>query len=84
MEDARTRFAKHLALTLTAEDKELLPEIQAVLAEHKGKCVVQVRYSNTASQAVMNLAVNWCVAPADALLIKLSELLDGDRVQLCY
>ena len=82
--EARTRFAKHLALTLTPADQDHLPAIQAVLAAHKGKCVVQIRYSNAASQAAINLAASWCVTPDDELLMNLAELLDEERVKLCY
>lgn len=84
IEEARTRFAKHLALILTETDKLILPQIQAVLAAHKGKCVVQIRYSNASSQAAINLNSSWCVTPDDELMMKLTELLDKDRVKLCY
>lgn len=84
MDEARTRFSKHLALTLTAADHTILPEIQSVLAAHKGMCVVQIRYSNADSQAAINLAPSWCVTPSDALLLQLAELLDEKRVKLCY
>ena len=84
MEEARTRFAKHLALTLTEGDHAKMPAIQSVLAAHKGKCVVQIRYSNASSQAAMNLGAQWCVTPDDALLMKLADLLDASRVGLSY
>ena len=84
IDEARTRFAKHLALTLTEADKALIPAIQTVLKAHQGKCVVQIRYSNASSQAAMNLATNWRVAPDDALLDKLVALLDEGRVALFY
>ncbi len=84
MDEARTRFAKHLALTLTPADQANLPAIQGILAAHKGKCVVQIRYSNASSQAAINLAAIWCVSPNDELLMTLAELLDHDRVSLCY
>ena len=84
MDEARTRFARHLALVLTPEDKENLPAIQSILAAHKGKCVVQIRYSNAVSQAAMNLSASWCVSPDDELLMKLADLLDEKRVKLCY
>ena len=84
MDEARTRFAKHLALILTPADQANLSAIQSVLAAHKGKCVVQIRYSNVASQAAINLGAHWCVTPDDELLEKLAELLDEARVKLCY
>ena len=84
IDEARTRFAKHLALTLTESDKTLLPSIQAVLAAHPGTCVVQIRYSNGSSKAAINLAASWRVTPSDVLLDKLSGLLDETRVELFY
>ena len=84
IDEARTRFAKHLALTLTMADQDNLPAIQAILAEHKGKCVVQIRYSNASSMAAINLAASWCVNPTDELLMKLGELLEHERVSLSY
>ena len=84
IEEARTRFAKHLALILTAADKDNLSAIQAILSAHKGACVVQIRYSNAASQAAINLDPSWCVTPDDALLTKLTGLLNDERVTLCY
>ena len=84
MDEARTRYAKHIALTLTPADKPNLPALQSVLAAYKGKCVVQIRYSNDQSQAAINLGANWCVTPSDELLLKLAELLDEQRVSLCY
>lgn len=84
MDNARMRFAKHLALTLFETDQAKLPEIQSVLAAHKGKCVVQIRYSNASSMAAINLGASWCVTPDDALLAKLADLLDASRVSLVY
>lgn len=84
IDEARTRFAKHLALILTQAHQPLLPEIQTILSAYKGKCVVQIRYSNATSQAAINLGQNWCVTPDDDLLMKLGDLLHKDRVKLSY
>ena len=84
MDEARVRFAKCLAITLTSSDAFLMPQIQSVLAEHKGLCVVQIHYSNESSQASMNLGKEWCVCPDDELLMKLINLLDETRVKVCY
>ena len=84
LEEARTRFAKCLALTLTSEDSHRLPSLQSVMKAYQGECVVQIRYANTNAKAVINLASQWRVTPSDALLTALGEILDLRRVELCY
>lgn len=81
---ARTRFAKHVSLMITAFDQSLIPAIQTVLKAYPGQTLVQIRYSNTLAQAAMTLSTEWCVAPDDALLVQLVELLGAGRVELCY
>jgi DNA polymerase III subunit alpha len=82
--EARTRFAKCLALTLSANDHPLLPTIQSILKAHQGECVVQIRYANTDATAAINLAAQWRVQPCDELLTRLTEILDERRVEVCY
>ena len=84
VDEARTRFAKHLALTLTQSDENVLPILQSLFKKHPGECVVQVRYSNQGARAAINLASSWCVKPSDALLLELALVLDSERVALCY
>ena len=81
---ARTRFAKHVSLMMTAFDQSLIPAIQTVLKAYPGQTLVQIHYSNTLAQAAMTLSTEWCVAPEDALLAQLVELLGAGRVELCY
>jgi len=84
IEEARTRFAKCLALNLTSDDNELLPALQSVFKAHPGQCVVQIRYSNTVAGGVVNLGQEWRVTPGDELLSILADLLDKKRVSVCY
>jgi len=84
VDEARTRFAKCLALTLTSADEAMSLSLQALLTAHPGKCVVQIRYSNAEASAAINLASRWCVTPCDELLEKLVGLFDSQRVTLCY
>ncbi len=84
LEEARTRFAKHLTLVLTMHDEAILPALKTLLLSHKGHCVVQIQYSNELSQAAINLGANWCVSPSDTLLAELIDLLDRERVRLSY
>ena len=84
LDEARTRFAKCLALTLSSEDQLLLPTIQSVLKDHQGDCVVQIRYANSDAKATINLASSWRVKPTDELLTILGDILDERRVEMCY
>lgn len=84
LHEARTRFAKCLAMTLSAEDHSIIPTIQSVLKAHQGECVVQVRYSNLNAKAAINLASEWRVKPTDELLTCLAEILDPSCVEFCY
>ena len=84
LDEARTRFAKFLAITITEGDNTLIPRLQSLFKEHGGDCVVQIRYANKDAKAAINLAANWCVNPSDDLLNTLVELLDEARVEVCY
>jgi DNA polymerase-3 subunit alpha len=84
VDEARTRFAKHLTLTLTASDEMLLSNIKALLSEYKGRCVVQIHYENASAAVAMNLGVEWCVTPNDALLRSLRDILGETRVHMYY
>ncbi|MCX7117104.1 MAG: DNA polymerase III subunit alpha [Legionellales bacterium] len=84
MDEARTRFAKCLILTLSSNDHALLSTLQSTLKAHLGKCVVQIRYANEDVKAAINLAPSWRVTPSDALLAHLTDLLDEGRVEVCY
>jgi DNA polymerase-3 subunit alpha len=84
IDEARTRYAKCLVLTLSSADHPLLSSIQAVLKAHKGECVVQIRYANTDAKAAINLAPQWRIKPSDELLLILADILDEKRVELCY
>ena len=84
LDEARTRFAKCLALTLSSDDHPLMGAIQSVLKAHQGECLVQIRYANSSAKAVITLASEWRVTPSDELLLLLADILDERRVELCY
>ena len=84
VEEARTRFAKCLALTLSNDDHALIPSIQSLLKMNQGECVVQIRYANSNAKAAINLAPEWRVTPSDELLVHLVDMLDERRVEVCY
>ncbi len=84
MDEARTRFGKCLALTLSSKDIELFPSIQSLMKLFPGKCAVQIRYSNEVAKAIMNLTPEWYVSPNDELVSKLEALLDKSSVEMCY
>ncbi|HVT62310.1 MAG TPA: DNA polymerase III subunit alpha [Legionellaceae bacterium] len=84
LQEARTRFAKCLRLTLTHQDENLLPQIKSILEAHKGDCQVQICYSNTTVNATLTLGKDFFVQPGDSLLSLLGETLSKERVDFCY
>jgi DNA polymerase III subunit alpha len=82
--EARTYFAKSLALALTPENGSLIASLQSLLKAHKGNCVVQIHYANPHTSAILNLASQWRVTPDDALLDSLADLLGQARVRMSY
>ena len=84
LDQARTRFAKCLALNLSSDDHSLIENLQAILKKHPGECVVQIRYTSSDLRAALNLASQWRVTPSDELLNDLAEILDDQRVEVCY
>lgn len=84
LEEARTRFAKCLALTLSSQDHALLPSIQSILKTYQGECVVQIRYMNADAKAAINLSKEWRVKPSDELIHSLAAILDKRCVEVCY
>ncbi|STX41767.1 DNA polymerase III, alpha chain [Legionella donaldsonii] len=84
IEEARTRFAKCLLLSMTAADGDRLPALQSILKANQGGCVVQIRYSNTNANATLTMGTKWCVKPSDELVLLLADLLGPDKVQVTY
>lgn len=86
IEEARTRFAKCILLSMTADadDRVTLPALQSILKANQGNCVVQIRYSNTAASVALTMGTKWCVKPSDELVLLLTDLLGQDRVQISY
>ena len=84
MDEARTRFCKHVYVALAENDKTLITELRALLSRYPGDCVVQLRYTNQAAKASMNLGLQWRVSPSDELLHGLALVFGKDRVGVCY
>ena len=84
IDEARTRFAKCVALSLTAQNNSLLPALQSILKMNQGGCVVQIHYSNSAAKATLALSTQWRVSPTDELLMTLGDLLGQDKISMSY
>lgn len=83
--EARCRFARCIALSLTHQDEPMLDDLQAVLKTFPGECAVQIQYTNAHVKAALNLPLAWSVTPSDELLHRLTELMsDPVRVEVCY
>ncbi len=84
LEEARSRFAKCLLLTMSENDHAVIPELMSTFRAHQGDCVVQVRYSNSKATAVLNLGLEWRVSPSDQLIDALKNLFKHEEVLVCY
>ncbi|RMX19228.1 DNA polymerase III subunit alpha [Legionella jordanis] len=84
VQEARTRFAKCLALDLTPTNDSLVSSLQSILQANQGECVVQVHYFNSTASAILTLGSQWRVSPSDELLAVLTDLLGNDKVKLNY
>ncbi|WP_019216508.1 DNA polymerase III subunit alpha [Legionella tunisiensis] len=84
IEEARTRFAKCILLSMTTADGDILPTLQSILKTNQGNCVVQIRYSTANASATLTMGTKWCVKPSDELMLLLADLLGQGRVQISY
>jgi DNA polymerase-3 subunit alpha len=81
---ARIRFARCLELRLSQQHESSLPALQTLLKAHKGRCGIQIIYSNDAARASLNIAPAWHVTPCDQLLELLRALLGEEQVAMQY
>ncbi|MDX1837934.1 DNA polymerase III subunit alpha [Legionella taurinensis] len=84
IDEARTRFARSLMVSITSDDKPLVPTLQSLLKANKGHCAVQIQYRNNQATATLSLAAEWQTRPSDALLKSLSDLLGENKVWMNY
>ena len=84
LEEARSRFAKCLLLTLNAKDHAILSVLRSTFQAHQGDCVVQIRYSNSEATAAINLGPEWRVSPSEQLIDTLKNLFQHEGVEVCY
>lgn len=84
IDEARTRFARSLILSITPKDKPLVPSLQSLLRAHQGHCAVQIHYQNDKATATLSLAPQWQATPHDELLKSLRDLLGENRVWMNY
>jgi DNA polymerase-3 subunit alpha len=84
IEEARSRFAKCLAIILTPEDQPRLSSLQSLLKNNPGNFAVQIKYSTHYAQVSMNCSPQWFITPSEELLHNLMGLLDKDKVKLVY
>ncbi|QRN03438.1 DNA polymerase III subunit alpha [Legionella sp. MW5194] len=84
IDEARTRFARSLMVSITPDDKPLVPTLQSLLKANQGHCSVQIQYRNSQATATLCLAAEWQARPSDALLKSLSDLLGENKVWMNY
>lgn len=81
---ARTRFGKYLGIKLAPCDAPKLSMLQSILQSSPGSCVVQIHYRNEHAAASLTTSSNWHVTPSDALLSKLTEILQETQIEMAY
>jgi len=84
VEEARTRFAKSLMLSLKPGQEALIPTVKALLTAHAGRFVVQIQYQNQDAMAILNLERQWSVTPGDELITRLGDVLGEGNVRVAY
>ncbi|KTC65916.1 DNA polymerase III, alpha chain (plasmid) [Legionella adelaidensis] len=84
LSEARTRFAKCIAITLTPADKHVIPALQAIFKANQGNCLIQIKYLNEVAAGLITLASQWRIQPSDDLIAILADLLDKERIEVCY
>jgi DNA polymerase-3 subunit alpha len=82
IDEARTRFAKHLQINLPALQDSHVDKLKHLLANHLGgNCPILLRVFKDNAQADIKLGKKWQVKPSDALLDLLrDELASAEMV----
>ncbi|MEW6991264.1 DNA polymerase III subunit alpha [Colwelliaceae bacterium 6441] len=85
--DARENYVTSLDIQVDRNviSETFIEEFTQVLSPYKdGTCPVRVFYQRDEAQAMLELGVQWRVAPADALLHQLKVLLGEDKIALKF
>jgi len=89
LKTARATFAKKLRLEIDASlglEENFVARLKTTLQAYQpGACTIEINYTHSAAEAVMNLGTNWLVNPEDALLDALHALSAGRvKASICY
>lgn len=84
IEEARSRYAKCLQITLNNKNNTDIANLQAALKTYPGECIVQVRYSNADATAAINLGPKWRVSPSEQLIEDLNAMFQSECVNVLY
>ena len=91
VDEARIRFAKHLALEVSDSHFKngFIHDLKKAIAPHQknaaeGACRVSLRYSRQDLESTLYFGEQWSVRPNDELLQELGYLLGKERVTLVY
>jgi DNA polymerase-3 subunit alpha len=80
VEQARQHYAKHVSLSLNANQSQLLDELEPLLKNHTGTTPVIINYTNKSATAKIALGKQWQVNPSQELLDSLAKLFDNIEV----
>jgi DNA polymerase III subunit alpha len=87
LDEARARYAKHLAIGVTDEQFQngFVASLKQMIEPHQnGACRVALKYKRSDLESTLQFGEQWSVTPSDELLQELSYLLGKDRVRLVY
>lgn len=87
LDEARARYAKHLALYVTDSQFQsgFVESLKQAIEPHQnGACRVALKYKRPDFESMLEFGERWSVTPSDELLQELSYLLGNDRVRLVY
>ncbi|MBI5436199.1 MAG: DNA polymerase III subunit alpha, partial [Nitrosomonadales bacterium] len=82
---ARSTFAKHLELTVSADKHISVARLKELLTPYRdGKCPVQIHYRNGNAACQLRFGEAWQVTLHDDLVRSLRDLLQPENVKIIY
>ena len=85
LDEARSRYAKSLAVSLKQEQitPHFIKQFKAAISPYSGGTLpIHVYYQSPQGRALLKLGVQWYIKPTDDLLAALTEMLGESSVEL--
>ena len=85
IDEARERFAKHLQISIMAENEINVQNIMQLLNQHVGgNCPIIIKYTNQQIQSRIKLGKKWLIKPTDMLFSALKDQLPLSDLEWIY